>query len=400
MLDNRQQFFGPGSDKTHPPLSVAERNRRYATIRAKLREEGLAGLIVTESHLLYLSNGIWGEEFGLLPTEEEDFEVVLPWRYLVDLDSKVVTESQEWVKRVSAGRNPSPLVARIKELHLENSKLGYAGALSQQAYSFVMKALPSLQLVNAEDILNNIRTLKSPEEVALIDRANHVSNAAIVHVCENAKPGMIGRRLVEMGRQAMWDAGGDLNSTFTLNFGAVPVQNPLLADITLNSRIKEGDIITLTAHAHYHHYAGHSDQEIVVGNPKQRHLTMFDAVKKVRTNVLKQVKAGLSNRALYDFYEAACTDAGFEPTEHAQMHQYGIDVPEFPGPAFKLPPVGNKPLSGGGNFTLTSGMIFSIAPTLQDPETGELLLGGTSLVITDNGYQELGARPVELLVTS
>jgi Xaa-Pro aminopeptidase len=81
------------------------------------------------------------------------------------------------------------------------------------------------------------------------------------------------------------------------------------------------------------------------------------------------------------------------------MHQYGIDVPEFPGPAFKIAEAG-KPLTGGGNFTLRSGMIFSISPTIADEETGELLLGGTSLAVTDTGFQELGARPVELLVAS
>jgi len=58
----------------------------------------------------------------------------------------------------------------------------------------------------------------------------------------------------------------------------------------------------------------------------------------------------------------------------------------------------NKPLAGGGNFALTKGMVFSISPTLGDGESGELLLGGTSLVISDKGYRELGARPVELLV--
>jgi Xaa-Pro aminopeptidase len=363
-----------------------------------LRQAGLAGIIVTEGHLLYLSNGIWGEMFGLLPTEEEAFEVVLPWRYLVDLDPNVVIESQEWVKRVSSGRNAAPLVERIKGLRLENAKIGYAGPLGHQDYSLIMKALPSLQLVDAEDILNNIRTVKSPEEVALIDRANHVFNAAIVHICEQAQPGMLGRRVIEMGRQAMWDVGGDLSSTFTLNFGERPAQNPLLADITLNTPIKEGDVATLTAHAHYRHYAGHSDQEIVFGAPKQRHLKMFDAVKNVRGSVLKVVRAGLTNRELHESYFKACEEAGFGISEHAQMHQYGIDVPEFPGPAFKHAKTSGRPIAGGGDFTLASGMIFSIAPTLADEATGELLLGGTSLVVTENGYKELGARPVELLV--
>jgi Xaa-Pro aminopeptidase len=208
---------------------------------------------------------------------------------------------------------------------------------------------------------------------------------------------MLGRRVVEIGRQAMWDAGGDPSSMFTLNFGARPAQNPLLADITLNSPIKEGDVATLTAHAHYHHYAGHSDQEIVFGNPKQRHLKMFDAVKKVRDGVLKEVRAGLTNRELNDCYRACCASTGFLSSEHSQMHQYGLDVPEFPGPAFAVPDPGKKPLPSG-SFMLATGMVFSISPTLCDEETGELLLGGTSLVVSEGGYRELGARPVDILV--
>jgi hypothetical protein len=73
------------------------------------------------------------------------------------------------------------------------------------------------------------------------------------------------------------------------------------------------------------------------------------------------------------------------------MHQYGIDVPEFPGPAFKAP-------GGPRNFTLAPGMIYSISPTLVAPDSDDTLLGGTSLVVTETGYRELGDRKVELLV--
>ena len=43
-------------------------------------------------------------------------------------------------------------------------------------------------------------------------------------------------------------------------------------------------------------------------------------------------------------------------------------------------------------------MIYSISPTLVDEATGDGLLGGTSLAITDDGYQELGNRAVDILV--
>ena len=210
---------------------------------------------------------------------------------------------------------------------------------------------------------------------------------------------MLGRDVVQIGLNAMWDAGGDLESAFSFNFGAEPAQNPVLAQICRTRPIQEGDIGTLTAHAHYHHYAGHSDQEIVFGEPKPRHVKMFEGVKTVRNEVLKHVRAGITQRELFDVYEATCEEVGYATSEHAQMHQYGIDIPEFPGPAFRIEDSkGGRGLGGGGNFTLETGMIYSISPTLIDGETGDTLLGGTSLAVTDDGNRELGDREVELLV--
>jgi hypothetical protein len=43
-------------------------------------------------------------------------------------------------------------------------------------------------------------------------------------------------------------------------------------------------------------------------------------------------------------------------------------------------------------------MIYSISPTLLAPAGDDTLLGGTSLVVTDTGYRELGDRKVEMLI--
>ncbi len=384
------------------PLSVAERDRRYGLIRAAMRERGLGAVIVAGTQLLYLSGGIPGERFGVLPTEaEEPFSDILDWRHLSDIPKSVVFDAQDWVTDLRSGRNPAPIVERLQELKLDQGKVGFAGPLSQQAFGFVKKSLPGIELVDASDILNNVRTIKSEEEVALIDKANYVFNAAVTAIHEKGRPGMTGNDLMHIGISAMWDAGGDLDSTFSINFGRTPAQNPVLASICLNKKIEEGEIATLTAHSHYQHYAGHSDQEIAFGNPDPRHVAMFEAVKKVRAAVVDTVRAGATQRDLVDAYGVACEQTGFSTSPHSQIHQYGIDVPEFPGMEFRIEDAkGGKGLGGAGNFTLKSGMIFSISPTVVDEATGDLLLGGTSLVVTDNGHRELGAREVELLVAS
>ena len=383
-----------------PALSLAERDRRHRAIRAAMREKRIDGLIVTGTDLLYLSGGVPGEEFGFLAADEDkEIDVVIAWRWLSDIPAQVLIDSQEWVKNVRSGRDASPLADIIQEQKLDSGTIGCAGPISYRDQTNLMKALPDATFVDASEILNNARTLKSAEEIALIDRANKIFDVAVRHVHERARPGMLGREIIQIGQNAMWDEGADLDSAFSINFGPEPAQNPALADICLNQPIREGDIGTLTSYARYHYYSGHSDQEIIFGEPKQRHVDMFEGVKKVRAEVLKHVRAGATQREVIDAYESTCVDVGYLPSRHSQIHQYGMNVPEFPGPAFRLPDAkGGKGLAGGGNFTLQTGMIYSIAPTLVDETSGEALLGGTSLVVTDDGYQELGARDVELLI--
>src|SRR5262249_17486386 len=146
------------------------------------------------------------------------------------------------------------------------------------------------------------------------------------------------------------------------NFGPVPKQNPILGAICLDRQIQPGDIGTLTAHAEYSHYAGHSDQEISFGDPNPTHKQMFDAVLHVRDEVLKHVKAGVTHNDLIAAYAQACKETGFKSSPHSQMHQYGIDVPEFPGPGFTVAPPEGAPKGGRANFELKPGMIYSISP--------------------------------------
>jgi hypothetical protein len=55
-------------------------------------------------------------------------------------------------------------------------------------------------------------------------------------------------------------------------------------------------------------------------------------------------------------------------------------------------------LGGGGNFTLKSGMVYSISPTLVDDTTGDVVLAGTAFAVTDNGYRGFGDREPELII--
>jgi Xaa-Pro aminopeptidase len=392
-------------------LSVQERDRRYSLIRERLKEKNVDCAIVSGSNLFYISNGLQGGRYGLLPKGDGLATVVITTRLLADISNEVVLHSQDWIKDIRPGRDASPLIARIKELRLEKGTIGIGGLgfgeINHGSYSQLQSAFPSAKLVDVSDIFNDVRTIKSEEEIALIDMANRVFDAAVRKVHEVARPGMLGRQVVQEGIRAMWEAGGDMDSSFHFHFGSVPKQNPILMQLCMEQQIKKGDIGTLTAHAEYEGYPGHSDHQISFGTPKPLHREMFQAVLDCRDAVLKQVKEGVTQVDLIETYQDACQQTGFRPSLHSQTHQYGIDVPEYPGPAFRVPDTSKEQLSkkiglgfGGGNFMLKAGMVYSISPTLMARDSDDTMLAGTTLVVTPTGYRELGDRKLELLVCS
>ena len=316
--------------------------------------------------------------------------MLLNCRHLADVPASVLLEAQDWVQDIRGGNDLSPLIDRIRELRLDSRTLGLANKDTPLgAYQQLQRALPEARLVDVSDVFANVRTLKSDAEVRLIEQANRVFDAGIQRLYERARPGITGAEAVQQAIEGMWSAGGDLDSSIGFTFGQVPKQNPVLAELCLTRRIAWGDIGTLTAHAHYAGYGGHSDQEIAFGEPSTLHREMFQAVLEVRDAVLRQVRPGATQQDLIETYRTATQATGFRASPHSQIHQYGIDVPEFPGPAFQ---------EGRGNFRLAAGMIYSISPTLVAPNGDDTLLGGTSLVVTEDGYRELGERTVELLV--
>src|SRR5216684_2733389 len=110
--------------ETLPKLSLAERDRRYAAIRSRLRERGVDCVIVTGSNLFYLSNGLPGERMGLLPAQELPMMVALNGRHLADLPAQVVIDAQDWIEDVRAGNDARPLLDRIGELKLDKGTIG------------------------------------------------------------------------------------------------------------------------------------------------------------------------------------------------------------------------------------------------------------------------------------
>src|SRR4051812_13993357 len=109
---------------TGPRISLAERDRRHAAVRAELQVRGFDCIIVGGSDLTYLSNGLPGQLFGVLSAGPEPMTVQLMGRYLVDVPVEVLLEAQDWVTDIRSSNASTPVIERLRELRLEHGKIG------------------------------------------------------------------------------------------------------------------------------------------------------------------------------------------------------------------------------------------------------------------------------------
>src|SRR5207247_11367271 len=108
-----------GNLQNRPTLYVRERDRRYSSIRQRLREKGADCAVVAGSNLFYLRNGVKGELVGILPADDKPLTVIIERRHLIDVSPRVLLDAQDGVSRGKRGSDARAVVGQLKELHRE-----------------------------------------------------------------------------------------------------------------------------------------------------------------------------------------------------------------------------------------------------------------------------------------
>ena len=134
-------------------------------------------------------------------------------------------------------------------------------------------------------------------------------------------------------------------------------------------------------------YFGDMTRTYVVGEPTEKWLQMYDAVKSAHERALSMLRAGVTGREVHDAVCQTLYDAGFGVTvdgfrrdgvpimNHGTGHGVGLEIHE--------PPRINA--SGGA---LMEGDVVTIEPGLYSETEGSLRLENT-VVVTADGYREL-----------
>ena len=275
------------------------------------------------------------------------------------------------------------------------------GRLPREAvFSNLIRArYPRSEVVDITPILDEMRSVKSEREIALIRRASEIAGQGILEAMKSTKPGAYEYQLDAVARFVFLANGARLEGYRSI--AASGTQNIWNAHYYRNTRrMDSGDLVLLDFAPEYRYYTSDIARMWPVNgkySPAQRELLQF--VLHYRNAVMKLLRPGATPKeilaAARTAMEPVLAGAKFSKPVYEQAARKLIET----GGGVLSHPVGMTVHDDGayGPGALKPGHVLSIDPQLWVPEENLYFRYEDVVVITPGGYQNFTAfLPVEL----
>ncbi|MGP0069992.1 MAG: aminopeptidase P N-terminal domain-containing protein [Isosphaeraceae bacterium] len=265
------------------------------------------------------------------------------------------------------------------------------GRPSREAHfvQLLRSRFPKAEVRDLTPILDEIRAVKSPREIALIRRASQLAGRGLMEAMKSTRPGVFEFQLDAAARYVFLTGGARLEGYRSITAsGTDNIWNMHYYRNT--SQLKEGDLVLMDFAPEYHYYTSDIARVWPVSgkySAVQRELLQF--VLDYRNAVLTRIRPGVAPRAIRDEAKAAMAEV-FRRTRFSKpIYERAAHRMVDTGGGVFSHPVGMA-VHDDGRYTggvLKPGHVFSIDPALRVPEEHIYLRYEDVIVITDKGYE-------------
>lgn len=378
-------------------LSFAERDRRYAAIRAAMQELSLEALILPGSTNRWeqsMADSRYVTGIGGFQTETL---VVFPLRgeptAFVFNRAKWWREQQAWIADVRDGRNrwSANVLERLTELGLAHGRVGVSqlegrsrtpdGVFPYGTMSKISRGMPGVSFVDVSNTLAEIRAVKSPEEIAVMRRAAAVTELMVESIASSARSGCTERGAYAAAMRTMIENGGELPALTIMGSGP---PTPETHFVPTDRVLQPGDLITGEFEARLGGYGAQIVAPVAVGDCDRRYLSLHATAAEAFEAFLPELRAGRSLRELADVYRSLVDTLGKGTcfTEALAMHGRGLgdEMPVL---------LRGKDLDEVGDQPLKENMVFILKPKVWSADGALSASVGRTVAVTTGGGEVL-----------
>ena len=388
----------------YPRFSEEEFDRRWSRVREMMRDEGLDVLLVhgDSTNIRYLTNYHRPSAYVVFfadPTVEPTLFIKLSNHVQNVREISVIDDLRLLLP------NPAEKIAdRIAESAPANGTVGIVGNSPRYDYSISYGHYQQLDerlsqdLVGATAPYTTMHRIESDEEIERVRRAGELTDRGMEALVERAEPGVREYELVAAFQSANFDGGGQGSVEFLSSAPmsdaepgeGIPWKRPS------KRRLSEGDIVNMEIGASYWGYSTQIHRSIAVGSePTDTYQDMFSVVSEAYDAMLEALEPGATAA---DLHEATrpIEESGhklYDVALHGGGHGY---VPPFIGTAdSNYWPGGDDEITA--NWEFEENQVVVIQPNVVSEDERYGLQFGTSVVITEDGAENLHEFPAEFV---
>ncbi len=343
------------------PITEQERKARIDKAQRLLTEQKIEALILDAGTSMEYFTGInwWPSErtmVAIIPAKG-DVRYVCP-----------AFEESRLRERIKIGKlvyawqeDESPykqIAVALKDASILSGDIGIEERLRFFIFDGIRKEAPRLNYISGDPVTIPCRMIKSTAELALMQKANDVTSAAIKFGISQLREGMAQSDLSEIIAQAQQKFGGASPDALVLFGESSSFPHGSIKPQTL----KKGDIVLMDCGCTVESYTSDITRTIVFGNePTKRQLEIWNLEQRAQAAGFNAAKPGAACEAVDAAARKVITGAGFGPgyklpgLPHRTGHGIGMDGHEW---AYMVK--GNKQI-------LQPGMCFSVEPNISIP---------------------------------
>lgn len=336
------------------PITDEERRGRMEKARRLMRENKIGAIFLEGgSSLFYFTGTRWNatdRTFGLLFPAQGD-----PAWLVSAQDESKARAAIRLVTDVRISReegNTYKMAAQfLKERGVISGQVGIEERVRFAVFDGLRKEAPSLEFVSADPVTAGCRVIKSPAELALMQRATDITIAAYRAAFATMKEGMTQvdmRNNISAAYRAL-GAPGEAMVSFG-KYTAFPH-----GSIT-PQKLQEGDIVLVDDGCSVDGYQSDVTRTTVFGKSTARQRDIWNLERRAQDAALAAAKPGATCESVDAAARKVITDFGFGPDykvpglPHRTGHGIGLDIHEW------------TYLVRGNKTRLQPGMCFSDEP--------------------------------------
>jgi Xaa-Pro dipeptidase len=336
------------------PITDDERRARIEKARRLMAEHRIDAIVLEGGSSMFYYTGVrWG-------LSERPFAVVIPQRgepawitpkFEEERARELIKFSTD-VRAWEEDESPYRLIASIlRDRGAATGRVGIEERLRFFVFDGLRKEAPQAEFVIADPVTAGCRMIKSPAELALMQRANDMTIAAYRAAFATLRDGMTQdelRRNISAAFSAVGTSGSAMvafGKWTAFPHGSITPQ-----------RLREGDVVLVDGGCAVDGYQSDITRTTVFGTPTPRQRDVWDLEKRAQLAALGAATVGAPCEAVDAAARKVITDAGFGPDykvpglPHRTGHGIGLDGHEWTN------------LVRGNKTPLAPGMCFSDEP--------------------------------------